>query len=73
MNPYKLKALVEYLGGKTSMLQNPIRCELDLDELLAGFGLKQLLTSTEQHAVKRELYAKLEDDTFMKQLRSRVE
>jgi len=67
MNPYKLKAITEFLreeGGRLSTTH---------DQLLRCFSLDQLLPLDEQESVKRELAAIAEAEMFMDRLRLSAE
>lgn len=63
MNPYKLRAIVEYLRNEGKGLS------ATHDELLRCYGLDDLLSLDEQDAIKRELAAIAEAEAFMDQLR----
>ena len=67
MNPYKLKAIVEYLRKEGKGLS------ATHDELLSCYGLDELLPVDEQMAVKWELDAIAEADMFMESLHLRVD
>jgi hypothetical protein len=67
MNPYKLKAITEFLRGELK------RISTSYDDLLACYGLDKQLLPDEQEAVKRELAAIAEAETFMDQFRASVE
>ena len=67
MNPYKLKAIVEYLRKEGRGLS------ASHEELLRCFGLEEVLPSDEQETVKRELAAIAEAEMFMEAVRLRVE
>jgi len=63
MNPYKLRAIVEYLRNESKGLS------ATHDELLRCYGLDDLLPLDEQEAVRRELAAIAEAEAFMDRLR----
>ena len=67
MNPYKLKAIIEFLREEGRQLS------ASHDDLLRCYGLDEILPVDEQEAVKRELAAIVEAETFMDRLRLSVE
>ena len=67
MNPYKLKAVVEFLRREGRSLG------ATHDELLSCFGLNEMLPTDEQMAVKQELAAIADAEIFMERLRLNVE
>jgi len=67
MNPYKLKAIVEYLRQESRGLS------ASHDEVLRCFGLHDVLPADEQELVKRELAAIADAEMFMETLQLRVE
>ena len=66
MNPYKLKAIVEFVRKESTSVH------ATHDELLGYYGLHELLPLDEQKAVKRELAATAEAEIFMEALHLRV-
>ncbi|MGD8454245.1 MAG: hypothetical protein PVJ57_20730 [Phycisphaerae bacterium] len=67
MNPYKLKAITEFLREEIKRISG------SHDELLICYGLDRLLPLDEQEAVKRELAAIADAETFMDRFRVSVE
>jgi len=67
MNPYKLKAIVEYLRKEGRGLST------SHEELLECFGLNEILPNDEQETVKHELAAIADAEMFMEAVRLRVE
>ena len=69
MNPYKLRAIVQFLQTEATELQAPSGAQVGIDELLACFGLHERLTREELLVVKREMLAIAEAEAFVGQLR----
>lgn len=67
MNPYKLKAIVEFLRKESKGLS------ASHSELLRCFRLDELLPLDEQAAVRRELAAIADAEMFMDSLRYRLD
>ena len=67
MNPYKLKAIVEFIREESRSMH------ATHDELLRCFGLDEMLATEEQANVKQELAAIADAEIFMDRLRTTVQ
>ena len=69
MNPYKLRALLEFVRRERAAAGVDIK---EVADVVAWFGLDVLLSPSELRVVKEELTAVLEAEAFIDRLRLSV-
>ena len=70
MNPYKLKAIIEFVRRQSKLPTDRWGCVLSPDDLVVWFGFERLgLSAEEQRVVKGELRAMAEAEAIMDLLR----
>ena len=72
MNPYKLRAILEYVEQEKKAGDGISGEACEVDELLACLGLDKLLSIGEMRMVRNELVAVAEAEAFMERLRFSV-
>ena len=69
MNVYELKAVVEHVRNQGPLPRDQWGEVLSGDDLLAWFGLTEVLTAHEQSHVKKELALMVEAEALMDRVR----
>jgi hypothetical protein len=72
MNPYTLKAIVEYIRGRGRLPADQWGNLLPVDDMLVLLGLSDLLTLDEQRLVKNELAAMAQAQAVIDQLKANM-
>jgi len=70
MNPYKIRTVVEHIRNNGGLPTDQFGAILESDDVLAWFGLNQLLTPAEQSVVKNELRLMAEAQLLAGQLKA---
>lgn len=73
MNPYKLRAILEFIRRDGELRPRDSEQEWSVDDVVAYLHLDKLLTTGELSVVRRELAAMAEADVFMEDLRLAVD
>ena len=71
MNPYKLRAIIEFVRSQGKLPTDRWGCVLSPDDLIVWFGLERVLLPKEQEVVKYALHAMSEIEAALDQIRSR--
>ena len=69
MNWYKIRSILDFIRRQGRLPTDERGIILNQDDILAWFGLDNLLTVEEQQQVKRELLAMIEAQAFVERLR----
>ena len=69
MNRYKQQQVMEFIRSHGGLPVDGTGRTLSADEVLAWFGLDEVLTAHEQSEWKQEIAAMLEVEAFMEKLR----
>ena len=69
MNRYKIRSILDFIRNQGRLPTDERGVILDQDDILAWFGLDNLLNPAEQRQVKQELLAMIEAQAFMERLR----
>ena len=69
MNRYKIRSILDFIRNQGRLPADERGVILDQDDILAWFGLDNLLNPAEQRQVKQELLAMIEAQAFMERLR----
>jgi len=69
VNRYKIRSILDFIRNQGRLPTDERGVILDQDDILAWFGLDNLLNPAEQRQVKQELLAIIEAQAFMERLR----
>ncbi len=69
MNWYKQRQVMEFIRSRGGLPVDGTGRTLSADEVLAWFGLDEVLTAQEQSQWKEGISAMIEDEAFMERLR----
>jgi len=73
MNPYKLRAILEFIRRDGELRPRDSEREWSVEDVVTYLHLDKLLTTGELSVVRRELAAMAEADVFMDDLRLAVD
>jgi hypothetical protein len=72
MNPYTLKAIVEYIRRRGGLPVDQWGNILSEDDMLVWYGLNDLFTLDEQRQIKKELAAMADAQNVLDQLKANM-